>query len=1485
MLSSVDVPLLRLCALFAPPLALSALAVLHALHRCDFHLWQAKAHCYHSAGRLHLTARHSDTLSQQQHERDGARVETGDMQPASHDAPTVKGVSALLPPHRRKEERVRSDSERRTQPSTGDSGSEEAGPDTRQREEAAALHTAAARWSASRWLSTSLLLAVGLPSLQLAAWTACLLVQRYAQCAAALVLLSVCVAAVVVAFGSWQRRGWYWSGHVAHLLALALSSFIALSLLLTFLSASSDQSSLSFFSRSIHFVCLHLVVLVECRAVSEQEAAAALLPYIRAQERDTKRDDDRRRADQQRKRKQRLEAVRRLLNYHVQHGSDEAAVEEQRGQKQAGSESDEDGSGGPRSVRLSELPSHTHSFASHIQAKAAKARVKHRSSSQRRLLSLRVASVLILVAYSAVIGAAADAPSSDSGSSFDGRYLGVLVSLCILLFDMFIALLSDRLSTAVQLSLALFTRLILVSFDDSGWFIAFCFLFLLYGCSLSYLWTDSFLPHHRLSSRRLTPTLSTRPVRMTLSSFLTETPPSASAGLTGAIRPLASVLQSADSLLSIPAFLSLSLVTLFLMSLCVAYSTHPPLVSVPGISSVQYEQWMVGVLAVLLWLLASAAVFLVKALLFYSFHANWLTGCACVVVQLVFVAGGVYVWRLSASVLFLLLFCLLPPFCVSLLATYCLSIANLPSRRSVRSLLACSLCVVLLSALGVSLSELFSPSHVGWSVVFCVLIALSSGLPLVKYRSTLALDAVDEWSVLLCLFLLSGFLALLSWRLSLSSLGNYLLALSGSGYVGLVLLAGAWSDWRLHSRLTPFSLFVLSAHYVWLLSFSAVLLVLFSAYVGVIALVGVGLYIGLSLCFLYWLWNGYALPVSLRCVLAAVLCVLLLAGVAAAVYLSVESSSRSSVSFVAFSAVYLFVVLCVAVSAALQHYGALSRAPCMVHFSSAVFPVLLFNKRSSTVALLHLPLSLLLSAAALFVLWSLAAIVCGYRDVGLSSSAVCVAVLWLTLRELSFSAPRSLLPLRSVLDETSVLRVRSGAWRLACSGYEGDEAMLAAVRSLEAGHDARRGLRDRQRAMREQMRLSSSSNPIVAVWQLAAARPSTDCLDVDWLLASLHESELAIRLVSCLQNSLDAQSSFMLRLEGDTRRREDESLFALFCVWAGKHKQLPELHPSMQPSDTLSWTPAERRNVRLAADEWTAQRANRRDECEQDRLVEQHAERRREEAAQQQAAVTEQPAVEELHAATVPTDGGSVDPYAALQTAGQARGSSNPAFKAAKPGMSAMQRNRLRATRPHQQQSHAQLHSASSSSSSKKPAQHAESRKPKQKQSEATEGGHTRTAHSGQARAQAPEPAQQHDEQTPTADSDSEKTDSEQADGSQQAQKRVDSQQQRDDVTEQSSGAEQRDEPTKAASHSSPSSAAEGGGADSAPLAVPAVLYSHEEAHALFSRIAAQYDSSGVLWVDGSFLASDSSIYIGRCARCGSSECRPSGSRGWLAAA
>ena len=1473
MLSSVDFPLLQLCALFAPPFAFSLLAVAHTLHHCDFQLWQTKLHCYQSTRRLHLRTLLTQPLQQPKQPTDATQQPLSPPQPHSEQqvgegVPTVKSAVALLPAHKQRELRLAHDSSLRTsrQPTqqTQQAADTEqptaSGSDSVERDETAALHTAAMRWKAARWLSISLvLLAVCLPTLQLAAWTALLIVTGHAQCAAALVLLTSCVAALVVAFGSWQRRGWYWSGHVTHLLALALTSFIALSLLLTYLSASSSSTALSFFSRSVHFVCLHLVAVVECRAVSEQEQAAALLPYIRAQERDTQHEDDRRRADKRRKRQQRLEAVRRTLNYHVaQH--DHESEDEQSRQKQAGSESDDAGTADIASgrARLSELPSHTHSFASHIRAKAAKARVKHRSLSQRRLLTLRVAAVLILAAYSAVIGAQVDAPSADSDGaapSFDGRFLGVLVSLCILLFDMFLSLLSDRLSTFAQLSLALVTRLLLISFDEGGWFLAFCFLFLVYGSALCYLWADSFLPHHRLASPRVTRTLSTRPVRMTLSSFLTEPADNAA---TGSVRPLLSVLQSANSLLSIPAFLSLVLLTLFLMSLCVAYTTHPPLVSVPAISSVQYEQWMVGVLSLLLWLVLSSAVVLVKSLLFFSFHLNWLTCCASAVVQLAFAGCGLYVWRDSDSALFLLLFCLLPPFCISLLATYCLSIASLPTRSSVRSLIACCVCVVLLSSLGVSVSELFSPSDVGWSAVFCVLIVLSSVLPLVKYRSTLTLDAVDEWSVLLCLVLLSGFLSLLSWRLSLSSLGNYVLALCGTGYVVLVLLAGAWSDWRLNSRLTPFSLFVLSAHYVWLLAFSVVLFVVYSVYVGVCAVVGVVLYVSLSLCFLCWLWNNYTLPFSLRCLLSCLVGSTLLCGVAAAVYLSVSSSSGTSVSFFAFSAVYLFVVLSVALSAAFQHYGALWRAPCLIHFSSSVFPVVLFNKRSSAVSHLHLPLCLLLCSAALFVLWCLSAIVCGYRDVGLSSSAVCVVVLWLILRELSFSAPRCLLPLRGLLDEASVLRVRGIAWRVVCGGYECDEAMADAVRSLEAGHDARRGLRDRQRAMRQRMKLtlSSSNNPLTAMWQLAAARPQVQCLDVDWLLASLHDSESALRRVCCLQVSLDAQCTFLLRLEGNTRRREDESLFALFCVWARKHKQLDALHSHMQPADTWGWTAAERRNVRLAVDEWNKQRAARREQCEQDRVVEQCAHRRREDASQaaDQSAVCEQ------------TDGGSggaasVDPYGALSTTGQARGSSNSAFTANKSITSATQRNRLRATRVQQQQHRPQHeqrqppHGTVAAASDTKSAPHGKPHTRRVPHSEHNDG-------SDLLREQK-EPAQPHtrptaeeDRREPAAQSCQPETDENRVHGEQQAQSSEEKQppqhDQHGEQHERGSSSEPPDETSRQAK-------------SAAPLSVPAVLSSHEEAHALFSRIAAEYDSSGVKWVDASFPASDRSIYIGGC--------------------
>ena len=1468
MLSSVDGSLLELCALFAPPLALSLLALAHALHRSDFRLWQAKLRCYDADNTLHLSAKRPPAalLDSTTQTLPASRVVDSAPQPSA--AWSVKSAVALLPPHRQREERARGDTlrgDRMRGDSNGTAQPAQASGESLawQREGGAALYTALVRFRASRWLSAALfLLALCLPALQLAAWTAALLAGGYGQSAAVLLLLTACVAAVGLALGGWQRSGWRWSAHVSRLLGLSLLCFLGLSLLLTYLSAQADPTPLSFFSRSVHLVTLHLLVSVECRAVLEQEEAAALLPYIRAQPRDTRHEDDARRAERRRKRARRLDAVRRLLHVHIApHEHEVKEEEEERGEAragvgQAGSESDgadSDGDADSASpTRLSELPSHTHSFDSHVQAKAAKARLKQRSASQRRLLTLRLVGLLILAAYSLLIGLQVDAPSDDADSSapsFDGRFLGLLVSLSILLFDLCLSLLSARLSTAAQLSLALVTRLVLVAFDASGWFLSFCLLFLLYACTLSYLWADSFLPLHSLSSRRLPPAVATRPVRMTLSSLLAHTSGS-SAALTGTLRPLMSALQSADSLLSLPAFLSLTLTTLFLCATAVAYTTHPPLVSLPGVSDVQFEQWAVGVLSLLLSLLLASVTLLVKSLLFFSFRLTRLTCGASVLLELLCVGCGLYVWREFDSLLVLLLLALLPPFGISLLAAYCLSIASLPARYSVRSLLACTASVLLLSALGVSLSELYSPSLVGWSTVLCVLVVLSSALPLVKYRCTLELDALDEGCVLLCLALLSGFLALLSWRLALSSLGNYLLALGGTGYVLAVLLAAAWTDWRLHARLTPVSLFVLSAHYVWLLALSAALFALFSPYVAVCALVGVALYSLLSACLLAWLWCGSALPLALRWLLVGVLSLLLAAGVCAAVYLSASSPSDSPVPFAAFSAVYLFLALCVALCSLFAHYGALWRAPSLVHFSPAVFPVHLFDLRSGAVSHFHSPLCLLLCSAALCLLWTTAAILCQYRNVGLSSSALLVAVLWLLLRQLSFSAPRELLPLRAVLDEHAVCRVRGEAWRVTCQGYDADENMLEAVAALQQGRDARRGLRDSQRARRRRMRLSSSSNPLAAAWQLATARAEADPLDCDWLLALLSHGEWRLQRVCGLQSDLDAQCTFLLRLEGATRRREDESLFALFAVWAAKHApSTPRLHADMQPADADGWTAAERRSVRLAVDDFVAHRAGRREEAEKDRLVEEYAARRREQSAHTQREAASEPSDSDGSG-----DGGGADLYGSLQPAGQARGSSAPVFTANRARNTATQRhNRMKASSSRQQQA-----DTVRGAGKKKASQRNERHRTTVLHSGA-DAGRALSERGGQARApsttvQPADEAQRIAEQvSPTA---------EEGCGV-EAQQPATSQSEQDQPARDEGGGstEQLNQLSPAVEQWGVESAAEA--AQSAPLSVPAVLHSHEEAHALFSRIAAECARTGVAWVDESFPACDASIYLG----------------------
>jgi len=143
-------------------------------------------------------------------------------------------------------------------------------------------------------------------------------------------------------------------------------------------------------------------------------------------------------------------------------------------------------------------------------------------------------------------------------------------------------------------------------------------------------------------------------------------------------------------------------------------------------------------------------------------------------------------------------------------------------------------CVVLLTGVGLSVSELSSPSFVGWTLVLCALIALTGAMPLVKFYSTLTLDGLDELAIVSSLALLAGLVGLLCVQLSLDLLPSLLLVAGACGFPVLLILIGAGVEYHYHHRASSFCSFAVGLLYVYLLALSALTLVVVDFSIGAV---------------------------------------------------------------------------------------------------------------------------------------------------------------------------------------------------------------------------------------------------------------------------------------------------------------------------------------------------------------------------------------------------------------------------------------------------------------------------------------------------------------------------------------------------------------------------------------------------------------------------------------------------------------------------
>ena len=1454
------------CVLFAPPFFLSLTLLLHALHRHDFRLWSLKLHLYHSAARLHLP---SLTLPSSFRSTGLAALFTSLVVPyeaqcadengdAAASRVALKDASVLLPQHRQAE--LRQQKERDTAaarllsvPSRSAALSE---PDPDH------PANAAQRLALSPLVSLSLLLALLTPTLILAAWCAVLIALGYVVTALSLVFLSCSLVSLLVAVVSWHRRGWSFTPHVEALLGLSLASYLTLTLLLTFL-LSSSSSPVTFFARSVQFLALHLVLTVEAQAVHQRAHEAQLAPYLQYEGRQRDAEDEKDHNTARTKHALRTQKARDVL------GTDEPIDAEAPARAQStpqvarhddSDEEDEEGGTQAKKPRLQELPSHTHSFASHVLSRIHRARVRHASRASSRLLTLHVASALTLVAYSLVIFFQASAPNESSSSTFDPRFMGLLVSLTVVFFDGVLGLLQGEVRPWVMLGMGLLTRLVLASFDARSWFVGYCILFAAFALLLVRVVVSSYLPWWGVRVSAKARTLSVEAKPMTLERLLSY-PPRVLDSFPVYARPLPSAIQPSTHPSTVPKLLLMALLTLYLMATAVAYSTTPP-------TFASIEQWQLGLLVLVATAVAALAFLLVRLLFFFSFAINAATAGCALLMEAVFVGCGVFVWEETGSVLALLLASLMPPFGVSLLATWTLSICDAEQRWSRRSLLCAAACVVLLAGVGLAVSELFSPSFIGWTIVLVVIIVLTGCMPLVKYHSTLTIDGLDELAIVVSLTLLAGLVGLLCAVLDLDLMPALLLVAGGAAFPVLLMLVAAYIDYGYQRVATPLCVFAVAEAYAYLVAVAVLTLAVVDVWVGVIVSVATVLVILFSALFLYWSHRGYRLPLALRVAVGGLVGAVLAAGVMLAMYLALwyeGSGTNSDLPFFAFSATWFFLLACLLLYAALTQRAATS-GPSMQHFSPAVFPVYLYSKRTGALTTLHAPVMLALLSVLLFLLWSFAALVLSYVSLALASSTVALLLTYLGLRHLTMSSTEALLPLLPLLDEATLRRVHADVWKAHSAGWEGDPVRDAVVRAIERGDDVLKLWTTKQRQQRAALGLYST-RLLPSLWHLLLSSPTASAMDLDFLVGRLSRTEETMSSLSSLLHAMAAHSFFLLSLAADSRLHEEAAVYALFRVWLQRTKRV-RLDERLQAEDVWTWDAARRRDVSVWVDEWKAHKAKEREGVEQSRVIDSHTTARRTDL------------VAFKHALSRGAEPPPADPYGGLKAAG-ARGSAPPPRPGGtkKTAAAAMEKVRqqhaiaqgrakaqsLTATaaigkaKGSTALSHARKAGHDSPRATRDSHSEEKAEASKGKEDELEEGA----AHNAKDSEERPhnDPPE---EGAAKPDDDEEKAEKE-PDESKESAPHDDEDEQAAKPSHSAPTAQADDDPAAgrpAAFSTSAAAAASSSSASSESFVVPLVVHDHEEAHALFARIQAQYEVTGVKWTDVTFPAAPSSIYV-----------------------
>ena len=583
-------------------------------------------------------------------------------------------------------------------------------------------------------------------------------------------------------------------------------------------------------------------------------------------------------------------------------------------------------------VKLISLQEENVDFDEAVAIAMIEQRDKTALAHRKRFMLLYSLGLLTLLAYSLVIWYTT---SSDGSEAF----LGCIVSVAIVFLDGLLYAYSSTgriTSDESKLLIMASTRVLLISFGQDEWLIGICFVYFIAGIYLVYaivdtaytyiepslvLKTSEAIKKHAANSQSNEPMKLSQFVRYIIKPSIS--PPS---------NPLLDTIKRSSNI-NIPAFIFILLTIAYFMCVSVAYINRGPAILVDGNSADIFQQYLIGIAVFALVILIFFIIYTVRRFQITAWKLNRVTFSLFFITQLLFVLVA-SVCYLELHSIIVITFLLVSPFLlIALLGTYtqCITmdfqILMPPETRSppyspfLIALLCCGLnendykmaCGLIftfgsMSIIGFIISFLVTPSYIGWSISFVMMILLTSLMPAAKYLHTLALDAVDQLSIFLFLCLHAAFFVLLSYTLApLSDLDLYILWCCCAAYpVGLLFFVGVKELREAGWRFTYFTRFAIGIAFVTVGIMGGMSLYWIDRTIGFVIL---GSLLGFLICAsvaLVWIHRNYSLPLWLRIITSTFFIAVFGCGIVLGIYLT-----DPVLSFWAFSVCFFIVIFVV----------------------------------------------------------------------------------------------------------------------------------------------------------------------------------------------------------------------------------------------------------------------------------------------------------------------------------------------------------------------------------------------------------------------------------------------------------------------------------------------------------------------------------------------------------------------------------------------